>query len=54
MSPQLKYGHERKETTYASNFIKPNSKLAADISQASGIMNITDDFKLLGFRKKPH
>lgn len=28
--------------------------MAADISQTDGIMNITEDLKLLGFRKKPH
>lgn len=36
------------------NFIKPNQALAACLKQDEGIKYLTDDFKMLGFRKKPH
>lgn len=55
MNQQLRYGNDRKgATTSDFNFVKPNQALAATIKQDEGIRVLTDDFKMLGFRKKPH
>lgn len=55
LEPQLRYGSDRKGTTsYTNNYIPPDKDLVMSLTQDEGIMNITDDFKMLGFRKKPH
>ena len=43
-----------KSTTYVQGFSSPNEKFLANLSQNDGIKQITQDFKTLGFRKRPH
>ena len=51
-SQQLK--HTIRTTTNACKYPAPGEKWGADVKQLDGIKKITEDFKQLGFRKRPH
>ena len=44
----------KKGTTYAQSFYKPDPKKAAAMNETVGINKIIGDLKTLGFKKKPH
>lgn len=46
--------YHTRTTTNGFKFYEPNPKLRASTKQNEGIKKITQDFKILGFRKRPH